>query len=386
MEAGAVAGALRDLWPVVAGLTVLEGITLIDRRSLLGGALLGGAFRLKGPGVRWAALGPLDRAYSLRPETVLLGPRRVHFLTAPDLGGARRFRPDYYRSFPYDELDRLTLDGTAGRLTLPDGTALPVASAAAGRALVERIERLRALPPESLHRRHQALAEDARARLDPAALPRRRESLGALSKVLATFAATAFGWTLLVIPVVVYKPGVPVSLALPLLAGFAALHAATATAGVLLAKRLRRNGLATPRGTLLGVLLYPPATLRSATFLPREIAAGLDPLAVLAAEAASREIAAPLRADLHGVEQALANSLGDDDWRAAWTIRRAALDGLLAHLGTTREVALAPPEREDPTATHYCPFCESEFQPGAGECPDCLGGLVELGSGGARPS
>lgn len=378
--AGAVAGALGDLWPVLAGLTALEGATLVGRRSRLATALVGSPLRLRGPGLRWTALGPLDRAYTIHPELAVLGPERVHFLVAREVGGARRFRPDHHHTFAYGDLEELGrgLDPAAERLTLPDGTTLALPSAAEGRALVERISRLAALTPV---KRRKALAEAARDRLDEAELDRRRAGLGHPWPVLRTLAATAFFWNLLLVPAVVYKPGVPVALAWPLAAGFLALHAATAAAAVLTARRLRSNGLAVARGTLVGVCLYPPATLRAATTLAKELAAGLDPLALLATEGAREELAAPLRAELHGIEQALGDPGGDGDWRAAWEIRRGALEGFLARLGTSRPVAQAPPEREDPAASHFCPFCESEFQSGTAECPDCLARLVPFEGG-----
>lgn len=370
LGAGALADALRDLWPVLAGLTVFDGVTWIGRRGLLASSLLGGPLRLRGPGLRWAGLSPLDRVYSLAPEAVLLGPQQAHFLVAGEVGGARRFRPDHYRSFLYPQLAELEhrLDPAAGRLTLPDGSPFAVPSVAAGRALLGRIVRVR----ESAG----GPGRDARERLDETELPRRRAALGTLSTVLKACAATAFGWSLLVVPLVVYKSGAPVRLALPLAAGFLALHAATATAGVLMARRLRHAGRTTPRGALLGVLFYPPATLRAATALNRELAVDLDPLAVLAAEAAAEELAGPLRAELHGIEQALAAPAGDADWRAAWTHRRVALYALLERLGNPRAALLAAPEREDPAASHYCPFCGSEFLVEAKECAGCLGNLV----------
>jgi hypothetical protein len=358
-------------------LTAIEGATLVGRRSRLATALVGSPLRLRGPGLRWAALGPLDRAYAIHPELAVLGPERVHFLVARELGGARRFRPDHHHAFSYGDLEELgrELDTTAEHLTLPDGAALALPSAAHGRALVERIARLAALAPA---KRRKALAEAARDQLDEAEIERRRAGLGHRWPVLRTLAATAFTWTLLLVPVVVYKPDAPVTLAWPLAAGFLALHAATATAAVLTARSLRKNGLTVARGTLLGICLYPPATLRAATTVAKELAAGLDPLALLAAEGEREELAAPLRAELFGIEQALGDPDGDADWRAAWEIRRGALDGFLGRLGTSREEAQVPPEREDPAASHFCPFCESEFRPGTAECPDCLARLVSF--------
>lgn len=351
--AGAVLGALRELWPVLAGLTVIEGVTWVAQPGGLGQGLLGSGVRRRGPGLRWAALGPLDRAYSWPLEGAVFGPERAHVRTTLGSAEAGRFRADHHTALPYSE---------------PVAEEPPFDSAAVASAVRE----LAHLDPPA---RRRALATAAGARLDETTLPRRKEALGQPWGMLRTSAATAFTG-LLVAPFLLYKPGLPVTIVWPLLAGFLALHLATAAAGELTLRGLSRQGLPVPRGARLGLWCYPPANLRAVTTLSKELAHGLDPLAVLAAEGAPGELEAALATELHGIEQALSDLAGDDDWRAAWTVRREALEAFLARHGLDRVRLLAPPERADPQASHYCPFCAGEFLPGPTECPACRATLV----------
>lgn len=347
---GAVWSALQELWPVLAGLTLLEGVTWLGPRSQLAQGLLGSGLRRRGPGLRWAALGPLDRAYLLPLEWALLGPERVYVRTFASATGAGRFRYDHHTTLDYADLE-----------PPPEGSEVG-----------PRIRELAGLEPVA---RRRALQADLAARFDETALGRRKSALDGPWALLRISVATAFTGVLLA-PLVLYKPGVPVTIAWPLVAGFFAFHLATAVAGELTLRRLAKQRLAAPRGTRLGLWLYPPANLRAVTTLSKHLAIDLDPLAVLAAERAPGELEAALASELHGITMALADPAGDDDWRTAWSLRRAAVEALVARLGLDRDRLLAPPERSDPQASHYCPFCDGEFLPGPTECPACRATLL----------
>lgn len=371
---GAVWSALQELWPVLAGLTLLEGVTWLGPRGHLAQGLLGGGLRRRGPGLRWAALGPFDRAYPLPLEWAVHGPERVYVRTFAGATGAGRFRLDHHTAFAYSELATLlpSLDGPEDDLRLADGTTVPWPAPPEGSDFGPRIRELARLAPAA---RRRALESALGARFDESALLRRSSALGWPWALLRVSVATAFTGVLLA-PLVLYKPGVPVTIAWPLVAGFFGLHLVTAAAGELTLRRLAKQHLRAPRGTRLGLWLYPPANLRAVTTLSKNLANDLDPLAVLAAEGASGEIEAALASELHGIAMALADPAGDDDWRAAWSQRRTALEALLARLGLDRDRLLAPPDRSDPQASHYCPFCDGEFLPGPTECPACRATLL----------
>ncbi|MDX1998476.1 MAG: hypothetical protein SF066_12225 [Thermoanaerobaculia bacterium] len=373
---GAVWSALQELWPVLAGLTLLEGVTWLGPRDHLAQGLFGAGLRRRGPGLRWAALGPLDRSHLLPLEWALLGPERVYIRTFAQATGAGRFRLDHHTAVAYSDLLTLlpTLDGSEDDLRFPDGTSVPWPAPPEGSEFGPRIRELARL---ELAARRRALESALGARFDESALRHRSSALGWPWALLRTSVATAFTGVLLA-PFVLYKPGVPVTLAWPLVAGFFALHLGTAVAGELTQRRLVNQHLPTPRGARLGLWLYPPANLRAVTTLSKHLAWDLDLLAVLAAEGAPGELEAALASEFHGIAMALADPAGDDDWRAAWSLRRAALEALMARLGLDRDRLLAPPERSDPQASHYCPFCDGEFLPGPTECPACRATLRPL--------
>jgi len=185
----------------------------------------------------------------------------------------------------------------------------------------------------------------------------------------------ALGWALfcaifLALPPLIYFGMPPASLIGTLLTGVAALWAGTAAASAWVARRLRREGLIGGDGALLAVCLSLPSAVRASLHLGHDLLHGCDFLAAAAVLLPRPAVLPLLRAELHGAACAASGS-DSAAWRRCWEERRGQLDVLLRHLEVTAEEVMAPPPRHTPTAAGYCPFCDSDFQPGTALCARC---------------
>lgn len=141
------------------------------------------------------------------------------------------------------------------------------------------------------------------------------------------------------------------------------LHFATATAAHRLARRLDDEGLPTPSAALVGIWMYPPATMRAVAGLSRELLTGFDDLALAAAFLEREDLRHLARRELAMARAATERDGNDERFRA--------LRKLLRQAGSSPERVLQAPDRQDTTARAYCPACTAEYVKTDILCNDC---------------
>lgn len=137
-----------------------------------------------------------------------------------------------------------------------------------------------------------------------------------------------------------------------------------------------------PEGRLVrtvGVVLWPPAALRSLHQLGLPLLEAFDALAVAHRLCGPEEFAGLAARVVLDTEVEARQAEADPDCPsqvASWfrDLRGPALRGFLASNGLEADGLAEPPEPDSGEAKAYCPRCRVQFRRGGGDCPDC--GLV----------
>jgi hypothetical protein len=359
---GMLLDVLRDLFPVLAILYLLEGVAWVGARNLLFVRWPWGWRVAEGRGVRPAGFLPFDFAVSAPGPVVIATADALH-VPDPEARSGNLYDPERWTRLGYDQASVEIEEGTV-RLGGQHKIRFP--SRAHAEELAELLAEIRPLSPEARGKRlakHRARAFDLHAagqRLD--ALRNRTEFLRILGWGL-------FVLMLLLLPAVLYLHPRPDRLLVPVLLGilmlYGAMLAATAHAG----RTLKRENVLRRSPSLLPLVFSPVAATRAVANLARDLFPGFDPLLLSALLLKKGSFLARARAELHGA--AFAASRGDDGWKHYWEERRKAVLNLLGRYEIGEAEALAPPARQDPAAEAWCPVCSTEYRSGSGTCDDC---------------
>jgi hypothetical protein len=130
--------------------------------------------------------------------------------------------------------------------------------------------------------------------------------------------------------------------------------------------------------SIIMILLSPPAALRAAKYLARDIGDGYHPLALAASRCSNEEIRALASWVLREVtfEPDTVTRLDKPAAECTQWFRRKIRDAILALVykhGDDPEELIAPPKRESEHVRSYCPRCLSQFVISDGVCTDCDG-------------
>lgn len=352
----------RDIFPFLAVLYALDGIAWVGALDLLFARRLWGWIAVEGRGVRLAGILPLDLAFSAAGP-VVIPTRDALFLPEPTARGADVYDPERWTRLPWERVSPRVEEATL-QLGGPHRARFPSRSHA--EACRDLLDEIRALAPDA---REKRLARHASQTLDLEAAQARLDSFREETQFLRFLSWGLFVLTLLLLPAVLYLHPTPELLLAPLLAGILALYIAVVGAAAFVGSRLRRDGLLRRSAPISTMLLSPISATRAVPALGRHLFDGFDPLALAALLLPRDGFLARARAELHGA--AAAAERGEESWRRHWTVRRNALLRLLGRMEIGEAEALAAPERRDPEAQSWCPFCSTEYKSAEGSCEDC---------------
>lgn len=358
---------LRDLFPVLALLYVLEGVAWVGARNLLFVRWPWGWRVTEGPGVRAAGFFPLDFAVSAAGPVVLPTADALHVPDSEAHGGSL-YDPERWVRIGYDQSATEIEDGTVRlggrhRLRLPSRAH---AEEAAG-----LLAEIRTLSPEA---RAKRLAKLRVRVFDLQAAEQRLDALRNRTELLRILGWGLFVFLLLLLPAVLYLHPYPERLLKPLLLGILLLYGAVLVATAHAGRALHRDGALRRVPSLLPLVFSPVAATRAVAMLARDLFTGFDPLLVAALLLSKERFLERARAELHGA--AFASGRGDEGWKRHWEERRKAVLRLLERFEIGEAEALAPPARRDPGAESWCPVCGTEYRSAGGSCDDCALPLV----------
>lgn len=370
--------ALRDLFPVLVLLYLVDAFVRAGAWSLLFVSRPGRGFGLAGPGLRLGALLPSDAAFVVSRPPLLPGRDGVFWMEGQGEAGPAWYDPAAWSHMEWDGAGLVEAEGDELRLGRRRAELSSAAEAASWAGLVER---LRGLAPGE---RETALAAHRAWRLHLAEARERWSAFRRDTRLLPILGTVLFLLLYLLLPAALYlgedDAGLPRRLAVPVLVLAGLVWIALAAAAVRTGRALRRRGHLGSWITLVPVVLSPPAATRALSSLGRDLFQGLDPLAVAAVLLPRPALLRLARAELHGAATAIAR--GEDlDWRGYWRDRRERLLVILDQAGVPRAEALAAPPRRDPGAQGYCPVCDVELGGGQQVCGDCGLPLLAAGQG-----
>lgn len=362
----------RELFPVLAALYLIEAAVWVRRAQVLFAPRLAGGFRLKERGLRLASLWPGDFAFLvLRPPVI---PERdgVYLFEAED--GPARFDPESWAWISWQDLPAMEVDGEALRFGPSRALKLPAAADAA--ALFRTLGDLRRLDPAQRERR---IGEISAAAFDLGALKKRQSTVLRKTALLRWQCYAFFTFLLALLPLVLYVSPQPSPFLLPVLAMAGASYLSVLAIAAFAARRLRREGVPIPGWVMLSMVFSPPAAVHAASSLSRDLLRGFDPMTGAAALLRREDLVRIARAELHGTRSAKDRG-GEPGWRHGWSERERLLSRLFEQAGVKNGELLAAPEKRDPAAESYCPFCESEYRGGFATCGECGLPLLDLPS------
>lgn len=359
---------LRDLFPFLAALYVLDAVAWVRSGHLLLASRAGGWWSVLHPGIRLAGLLPVDAAFAVSRHGPLPTPAGV-FLPDPQAHGAAVYDPERWTLLPYDRIERLEVE--EDKVLFGGSRELRLPSRAHAESLAARLREIRETPAG---RREKRIQKELRGTFDLAAVRARRTLFQAAALPARIFGTALFLVLFAGLPAVLYREGAEALLE-PFVSLALLLFVLTVLALVWAGSHLRGQGALRRRPPLSSVLFSPVAAPRSAAHLARDLFHDFDATAVAAAVLPQPRAVEWLRGELHAT--AWAATRADAEWQAAWSLRRDLLQRTLETLGVTEAEALVPPRR-DAEALAWCPFCDTEYREDLATCRDCALPLIVL--------
>jgi hypothetical protein len=355
---------LRDLFPVLAILYLLEGVAWVGARNLLFVRWPWGWRVAEGRGLRPAGLFPFDYSVSAAGPVVLATTDAL-YLPAPEARAGSLYDPERWSRLGYELASGEIEEGT---VRLGGKHAIRFPSRAHAETFAELLAELRPLSPEA---RGTRLSKYRARAFDLNAAEKRLDALRDATELVRILGWGLFVLMLLLLPAVLYLHPRPEILLVPLLLGILLLYGAVLAAASRAGRALSRDGALRRRPSLLPLVFSPVAAARALAVLARDLFAGFDPLLVSAVVLQKSRFLARARTELHGAGFAAGH--GDEGWRRHWEERRKAVLRLLGRFEIGEEEALAPPARQDTAAEAWCPVCGTQYLSGVsgGSCDDC---------------
>ncbi|HEX3127319.1 MAG TPA: hypothetical protein VH394_08320 [Thermoanaerobaculia bacterium] len=362
---------LRELFPVLAILYLLEGLAWVGARSFLFVRWPWGWRVAEGRGIRTAGFFPFDFS-ATAPGPVVIATADALLLPDPEAHAGNLYDPERWVRLGYDQASSGVEEGT---VRLGDRHKIRFPSRAHADEFAELLAEIRPLSPEN---RAKRLAKHRARAFDFQAAEKRLVALRDKTELLRILGWGLFVFLLLLLPAVLYLHPRPDLLLLPLLAGILLLYGAVLLAMVYAGRSLHRQGALIRRPSLLPIVFSPVAATRAAALLAKDLFAGFDPLLLAALLLKKESFLERARAELYGA--GVAAGRGDQSWKCHWEERRKAVVRLLDRFEVSEAEALAPPARQDASAQAWCPVCGTEYQSAGGDCDDCglpLAGILD---------
>lgn len=356
---------LRELFPVLAILYLLEGVAWVGARNLLFVRWPWGWRRAEGPGVRAAGFLPFDFAVSAAGAAVpvVLAAADALLLPDPEARGGKLYDPERWVRLGYDQASAEIEEATV-RIGGRHKVRFPSRSHAEDFA--ELLAEIRPLAPEA---RGKRLAKHRARAFDLPAAEKRLEALRDRTEFLRILGWGLFVLLLLLLPAVLYLHPRPDLLLVPLVLGILLLYAAVLAFTAHAGRSLHRQGALRRKPSLLPIVFSPVAATRAVAVLARDLFTGFDPLLLSALLLKKGSFLEQARAELHGA--GFAAGQGDEGWKRHWNERRKAVLHLLDRFEISEPEALKAPVRQDPAAGSWCPVCGTEYRSTSGACDDC---------------
>jgi hypothetical protein len=340
---------LAEVLPVLVALYVVDSAMLVRAGQVLFVSGWGGLFEARGPGLRLPGLLPFAEA--------LVGARLPLRASADGVfAPAGRGRE---RLVPFDAMPEVSAEGALVRLG--PGTELAVSPPALAPEVARIVERLRTTRRD---RRLARLRRELRRRVDRRSLADARARQARMLPVVRLLSGSTFLAIFLLVPasLVAELPRRPHPLAA--LGVALVLYAATLAAStrLLLDCGVRGRHLL---GTLVPLLLFPPAAAHAPSVVLRDLHLGFEPLAL------ARQLLPALALERF---ERTGRGLSRRDDDTAWDVDALVRD--LAALRGGREGPRPLPARRDASASSFCPSCGTEYRAGFERCSDCGEALV----------
>jgi hypothetical protein len=323
---------LRELFPVLAILYLLEGVAWVGARSFLFVRWPWGWRVAEGRGLRPSGFLPFDFAVSAAGPVVVATADAL-LLPDPEARGGGLYDPERWVRLGYDQASAGIEEGTV-RLGGQHKVRFP--SRAHAEAFVELLAEIRPLSPEA---RVKRLAKSRARAFDLHAAEKRLDSLRDRTELLRILGWGLFVLLLLLLPAVLYLHPRPELLLVPLLLGILLLYGAVLAATAHAGRTLHREGVLLRRASLLPIVFSPVAATRAVAILARDLFPGFDPLLLAALLLKKGSFLESARAELHGAGFAVGR--GDEGWKRHWEERRKAVLRLLERFEISEAQALS---------------------------------------------
>ena len=359
---------VRDLFPFFAAFYLLDAFRYLSAAHRLLLACFPRGLRLKTEGLRLGAVLPGDREFSTSGLPIPLTPEGVFVPRSAEAGGTALYDRRNFALLRYAELSSLEVEHHT--LVINGTLRLRFPSPAHAQNLAERLRELRDLPAAERGERLRQLLSHG---LDLKEAERRLGEAERAVDLLTWLCWLFFAGLFVALPLVAfYEPaGAWVGRVLLFLA---AVYLAVLFAAGRAVRRLHRGRLRCASGVWWTALLFPPAAVRVAGSLLRNVFYDFDHLTVVAAVLCRQTLLHGAAKELHCVRAAA--SEGGEPWQSYWQDRMEGLEGLLEMAGSSVAEALAPPPPRDPTAAAYCPLCGGEYRKLIVACESCAIRLV----------
>lgn len=353
---------LKILFPYLVLLYLIDCIAYVRHQHLLFSSYLGRYFRIKKPGLHFVGLLPTSEAIVSNNVPIFLTSRGIYTLPEKYYNADARYKAQNLNFTTYEDIVKIEAEGKVMRINGESIIRFP--SDTNAKQMTELIRQLTYLEPSGRHERIRTFLDETLHLPETHTNKRAHWSLNYV-KILSSF---LFVYVFGILPLILYS-GLSKYINLPV---FVSLLVLLYLSILVMAYVVRRKiiGTTTSLRTFASVILSPVTAVHILKELTKEIYVRFDYLAIAAVLLPSPAFQSEMRRELLRIIHTKEEEQ-NADLKEFWSLRENMLRSLLTETGIEMQELFSAPDRQDPSATSYCPLCLNEYTVGATKCVDC---------------
>ena len=356
---------LSILFPCIAILYLIDSIRHVPQYHVLFVSFLGSKFRLKRSGFHFSDLSPIGCVIVSHNYPVCFTRTGVYLLDAKIGYEIDLHKAEDFSFVSYQDIGEIETDGETVRLG--EKYSIKTSSVIASRRLAHIIDEMKDLDSSKRTAKIAAFLSEA---FDVQAITDLWSSYSGPFFYLKALCCFLFINTFVLLPLVLYS-----NLSFFINITFIVIYMILSYLIIVIFTYFKHKKIYGPERLhraylLLSVICLPVTTMHVLSYLTRDMYSRFDYLALTAALTPSSSFIALARKEWHRIDY-IKSQIKVEDWIKFWDLKKDHLLRLIEITGLSVEDILAVPERQDQTATNYCPYCLCEYTEALTECPDC---------------
>lgn len=353
------------LFPYLSILYFIDCIQYLRQNHLLFYSVGGKRFNLKRAGLHLIHLSPIGRCFISHSIPVMYSRHGLYLLKDQerhaedfDLVGKTKF-------ISYREMEEVESDGDAVKINGISLLNLP--SSICARRVAVFLDNLKTANPENRLAKIQIHLKDA---FDLVEIASRRTNYSSHLFFINILAGFLFFHIFGILPLMLYTKFYHMIDATVVVFNMALTYVLIVGTMIYLHQKLYPAERVSRLYTVLTLVFSPVSALHAVSHLTKTMLSGFDYLALSSQFLAPDDFQELVRKELYKTEY-MASQKAGDDWATFWEAKKSVLHDFIEQAGMSIETLSAIPQKQDKSASSYCPYCLTEYVTKGHKCVDC---------------